>query len=646
MAIGDKDKLNRLEELKNKLFSKNYEQKKEHRDKFTEMQTGEVKDSWGDETNASSEFSDSSKNFFMKTSIFKNFFYFSLIFFVLTLIYASFMFFKGGNTVSNENIDISVVGSNFVAGGEDLSFVVEIKNRNSSSLDLADLIVEYPKSSSISGINSTERNRISIGKIPAGEIHYENIKLILFGEQGSLRSLKISLEYRVEGSNAIFVKEKPYEVTISSTPLNISVEGPSIISPNQDINLNVKVVLNSTKPATRTLIKIDYPVGFVFTSSLPSPSLGNNIWSLGDIPPGGEKEIAILGKMLDVFDGEQKAFQISSGIQSFSDKSMFDIVYNSVSHIVAISRPFIEANLFINGVAGREYVSATKNSIGGRIEWKNNLDTNLNDLEIRAKIKGNAVNEKTIGVEQGFYNSSTDTIVWDKNSVSKFKEISPGDSGSVNFSFAPVSLFSAGSGVLASPIINIEVSISGKQLTENYASKDLENLSSATIRIISDVGFTNKILYYSGPFTNKGAIPPKVEKETTYTITWSLSNTANNISKGIVTSSLPSWVKFLGTISPTGEDLVYNSSTRGITWNVGFIPKGAGVTGIAKSISFQVGFSPSLSQLRSSPTLINEATLTGYDDFAKVDIRVNKESLNTVLDNDPMFPSGGGSVVE
>ena len=176
--------------------------------------------------------------------------------------------------------------------------------------------------------------------------------------------------------------------------------------------------------------------------------------------------------------------------------------------------------------------------------------------------------------------------------------------------------------------------------------KDLSNFESSTIRIISDVGFVAKAFYYSGPFTNKGPIPPKVETETTYTIVWTLSNSANNISKAQINSSLPSWMRFVGTISPAGEDLVYNPSSREIVWNIGNITKGTNITGAGRGVAFQVAISPSSSQVDSIPVIINDATLTGHDDFANVNVKVNKVRLNASLFNDPQFPSSGGTVVE
>lgn len=642
MPLSDGNKLNRIEELKNKLFSKSYKVKIEHRDNFTHLDKRDVPDSWAQEANGYPK----AEKFIMKTSIFKKFFILSVVFFVLAAAYASYTFFVGGNTVSNENIEISILGNAFTGGGEELPLTVGIVNKNNLSLDLVDLVVEYPKSSSGDSLEDTERFRQSLGTIPAGGLRNENVKVILFGEQGSIRPIKISLEYRVEGSNAIFVKEKIHEVSINSTPIDLSLDAPTSMSPNQDITLNIKATLNSTRPASNILIKVDYPVGFQFTSAKPPPSLGNDIWSLGDLSPGAERNISIQGRMLDVFDGEEKTFRVWSGLQSETDKSVIGIVFNSLGHTVMINKPFIEARLSINGVYQREYAADSKNKITGEINWANNLDTQINDLEIHAKISGNAVNRQSITAQQGFYNSLEDEIVWDKNSLNKFREVNPGDSGVVVFSVSPLSLFSGVGGMLADPLINIEISIAGKQALSGYSTDELENSESKTVRIISDVGLATKILYYSGAFNNTGPIPPEVGQESTYTVVWTLSNSSNNISKTQVRSTIPSWIRFIGSPSPTSEDLAYNSSTKEIIWNVGNIKKGTGISEAGREVSFQIGFTPSLSQVDTAPTLINEATLTGHDDFANVDVRVNKASLSTNLTNDSSFPSFGDRVRE
>ncbi len=649
MPLNDGDKLNRIEELKSKLFSKNYQTKIEHRDGFSHIKKVDIPDGWEKSKNIWNDPSFDQNNFFMRTPIFRSFFIFSSIFFILALLYGSYVFFAGSNNVSNDNIDISILGNNFTAGGEPLSLVVGITNKNSSALDLADLVMQYPKNGSTgdaSSSNEVESTRVSLGTIPAGTVRNENLKVTLFGEQGSVIPLKISIEYRVEGSNAIFVKDKLYEVTINSTPLNLSADAPDTASPNQNITFNVKATLNATEPVSKILLKFDYPTGFQFISSTPRPSIGNNVWSLGDLAPGAEHDISVTGKLVGVSDGEEKSFHISSGSQSSTDKSMIDVVFNSLSHSVTIKKPFIEANISINGVTQTQYATNTKTPIQGEINWVNNLDTKVEDLQIKATISGNTVDRKTINAPEGFYNSGTNMITWDKSSKSEFSEINPGDSGSVSFSLSSLPLFSSTNGMLSDPFVNIDVSISGKQSVSGYDTTDLTNTDSAIVRIISDVGFTTKALYYSGPFANVGPIPPKVGQQTSYTVVWSLSNTANNISKAVVSSSIPSWMSFVGTVSPSTEDLTFNPSTQEITWNVGQIQKGAGITGVPRSVSFQVMFTPSLSQVNTTPIIINGAVLTGHDDFANVDIGSTKPSLRLQLDSDTSFPAGGGNVTE
>lgn len=643
MPPNDREKLNRLEELKTKLFNKNFQTKIEHRDSFPHFQKKEVMDFWPKREGSEPNFRE---KFFMKTSMFKKFFIFSIVFFILAVGYASYMFFAKSNTVSNNNIDISVLSNAFTAGGEEYPLLLQIVNKNNSPLELVDLVVEYPKSSQTALSQDNEHIRISLGSIPAGGIKNENVKFVLFGEQGSTRQIKISLEYRVEGSNAIFVKDKLYDVSINSTPINLSIDAPTEASSNQDITLGVKATLNATKPVSKMLLKVDYPIGFQFASANPSPSLGNNIWNLGDLAPGAERNISITGKMLDVFDGETKIFRAWSGSQSSSDKSSIDVVFNSLEHTILIKKSSIEAKLLVNGVYQREYAIDTKTPIQGQIQWTNNLETKINNLRITAKISGNAVNRKTISAGQGFYDSSQDLIIWDKNSQSQFAEVNPSDSGSVSFSLSPLSLFSSAGGIISSPVINIDISVTGQQAQSGSATTTLNNSESKIIRIISDVGLSTKALFYSGAFTNSGPIPPKVEQKTTYTVVWSLSNSANNISKAQVRATLPPWVRFVGPFSPSTEDLSYDASIKQIVWNIGGIPRGTNITGAGKEVSFQIEITPSLSQVGTAPVIINDTVLTGHDDFANVDVRVNKSSLDTRLLNDSNLPANGGRVVE
>jgi hypothetical protein len=638
----EEEKINNIERLKGKLFSNTYETKIEYRDHFSSEKKKNIPTAWDEKAKTDI----AQDKFFTKTSVFKKIFIFSIGFFILALCFVFYQIFVGGNTVSNENITISIFGNTFTDGGEDLPLQIQIINKNNTNLDLVDLVVEYPKSSVGGLTEGTERLRESIGTISAGGIHNENVNVILYGEQGSVRPVRVTIEYRVEGTNSIFVKEKIYDVTINTTPINISLDAPSEVTPNQDVVLALKTSLNSTRSLQNVLIKLDYPVGFQFVSAEPKPSLGNNVWSLGELDPGEEHDIYISGRMLDVFDGETKTFHIASGTQSASDKTMLDVVYNTLAHTILIQEPFVQAQLYINGTYAKEYVANSKSPIQGQIRWRNNLNSVVNDMVIRAKISGSALDRKEVNEQQGFYSSSEDVIIWDKNTDEGFAEVNPGENGSIGFSLASLPLFSTTNGVLSDPNIKIEISVSGKQQSAGSVLKEVKSGETKIIKMISDVGLVNKALYFSGPFNNTGTIPPKAESETTYTIVWSISNTSNSLSKVVVKATLPQLVRFVGTTLPEDGSLTYNSSTREVTWNVGNVPKGTGLGAGSREMAFQIGFTPSLSQVSTAPTILNEAVLTGHDNFANVNVKVNKALLTTRLFNDPDFPTGGDRVAE
>ncbi|MEJ0001607.1 MAG: hypothetical protein WDN09_00225 [bacterium] len=495
---SDQDKLNRIEELKNKLFTKNYHAETKGLDDFS-LQKKSVPDAWAGKGAGTA----GRAQYVAKKSAYRKFFIFSIIFFVLALGYAAYMYFAGGNTVSNDNIDISVVGNAFATGGEEFPLVIGVTNRNSSPLELVDLVVEYPKGGSSDATKDTERFRESLGTIAAGATKNDSLKVVLYGEQGSTREIKISVEYRVAGSNAIFVKEKPYDVSINSSPISLSMDAPAEISPNQELTFSVKEVLNATKPMDGILMKLDYPFGFQFESATPKPTYDDDVWDLGTLAPGADRTITITGKMIDVFDGEEKTFHVTSGSQSSADKSVVGVVFNAIEHVVAIKKPFIEAKLYVNGVYQKEYASDTRTLITGEIRWVNNLDTPVNDVQVRATITGNALDRKSIDANGGFYNSVDNAIIWDKNFRNQFAQIDPGASGSLVFRFSPL----ASVDMLTDPAINIEISITGKQPLEGNAVKEVNSTDSQIVRITSSLGLATKALYYSGPFKNTGPIP-------------------------------------------------------------------------------------------------------------------------------------------
>lgn len=633
MDSNGNEKTDRLKALNQKLYNKN-NLPRPKRTGILHPKSYGISKEWAVDAKASKEEKP------LPPSTFKKFFFYSAGFFTLALAIAGYILYGGRTAISTENIDIKILGSAFANGGETLPLQIEVSNRNTASLELADLLVEYPKGSS-GGISDIVRVRRSLGNIPSGKSVDENIPVVLYGEQGSVKEIKATLEYRISGSNAIFIKEQKYQVTINQAPLSISIDAPEDTTPGQNITLNFGAKLNTSKPATGLLMRVDYPPGFQFVSANPEPSFGNNIWVLGDLPSGGEKKISVTGTLLGT-DGDERTFHVYAGEASKAVGRDIGVVYNSLLHSVLLKKPFLQATLVINGEEKDTYTASSGSTIRGEIKYVNNLSDRLTDIEIRAKITGEVLDKDSIAPLNGFYDSVSNEIVWNKSTDRRLASLSPGDSDRLAFTFKGKSLVTSSKGLIQNPEIVTEISVKGVKVGESTGPREVDGFERKIVRINSDLQIFASSLYSVGPFKNTGSIPPKAEKETTYTISWKITNSANRINSASARTVLPAYVKFIKASSPT---LTYNESTREVKWEIGDIAPGVGLTREGREVFFQVGFTPSTSQVDSTPELTGQTVIYGIDSFTGTNLENRRSSVNTNIPNDPSASGSAGRVV-
>jgi hypothetical protein len=577
-----------------------------------------------------------------RPSVFKKFFYFSLSFAGIAVIFAAIMFLTGGNTVSNTDIEINVLGTSFASGGEELPLQVEIVNKNQSTLELADLFVEYNKGGDSTSGAKHVRELNSLGTITAGKTITKSLFVTLYGQEGSVQDVTFTLQYRLRGSNAIFVKKNVFPVTINSAPVALSVEAPSSVTPNQTMTFTVKTVSNAKNPLSGMLLRVDYPNGFKFEKAVPSPDAYTNVWKLGDLAPGAEREIVITGTVYGT-DGEDRAFHVYTGSASANDSTKIGVTYNSMLSTIALVKPFLSANLALNGSSDATIPVDSASTVSGTIRYSNNLSTQVTNAEITLALSGNALDPAGVSAQDGFYDSSRKIIIWNGTTDKNLASIQPGDQGTLSFTLTVLPLLSASSPV-SSPSIKLAVSIKGTQPQEGGTASEVKNFETHTAVVSSDLGFAANAFYASGPFSNTGSIPPKAGTPTTYTITWSVTNSSNPLATALATAALPPYVDWVGTISPTTAPLTFDPGARTVRWNIGSVPPGTGLSGPSKSVSFQVRLNPSTSQVGSIPKLVLDTAVTARDTFTGEALTMTRPAVSTVLENDGGFSSGGGIV--
>lgn len=619
------DNKNKIEDIKINLYDPN-DKNMSHRVEGVLHQTEhKVSKEWQDDQTSQEGENMKTKIKKSPTSVFKKFFIFSIIFFIGALGFAYYKFSNNDVSVSGDKINIEIIGNAFTKGGEELPLQIEITNNNNASLELANLIIEYPKGAEDNNIDVVRLPKDSIGTIKAGETIIRNIKVKLFGEEKSIRNIKVSLEYHPEGSNAIFTKDKFYPVTISLAPLSLIIEGPDNATSNQPITLRITATLNTSLPNENPVLQLTYPNNFIVDSSNPLPIVGDSVWDLSSISPTNRIVIEVKGRLIGQ-DEEEQVFHAYAGTTNGTDQSTVNVVYSSILQKILISKPFLEANILVEGQDSKEYAVSGGEQVEAEISWANNLSTRVTDGQIIVSLSGNAYNKNAVNSKMGFFDSANNQIIWDKNSIPGLAEINPGEKGTVLFSFKPVSLI--GSSNIKNPQVSIKVSIRGREPITGSTFNEINNFSEKIVKILSDFQIASSASYASG------SMPPKAETETKYIITWILSNSANSISGAEARASLPIYVKWVGLTSALNEDITYNEVTREVTWNIGKVDPNTGINS-NREANFVISISPSLSQVGSVPQLMKDIYLSGTDSFTNTVIKNTRGPITTLLPGNP-----------
>ncbi len=642
MTPEDKSK---IDELKKSLYSRNAPDIRMKRHlHFERENVDNVKTDWEhpDEQltiNARlNQNKDNSMSFFTKLLIG------SIIFFILAMGIGAYLVFNGANIISANNIDININGPITVAGGDPIDFGVQVNNKNNVRLQSVDIEVDFPvgtvdpieRSKELKQINDT------MDDVVPGGVGQKSFKAVIYGEENSKKEILITILYRIKGSNAVFKKQKSYEILISSSPLSLAVSSFKEITSGQEMEFKVTLTSNSEEIIRNLLLRASYPFGFTVSSSDVKSDGNIAVWKIGDIPPKGKKTITFKGK-LEGQDDETRTFHFTAGAQSVKNTDVIGTEYITVAQDVSIRKPFITTAIsFDDDTGNKDNIGRFNTPIRATISWFNNLPTTINDGEIHVKIVGTAFDKVSVQPGEGLYRSIDNEIVWNRLTNSDLGSIGAGESGKVIFSFTPRN-FTTPLKTITNPKISFDVSIQGKRTSESNVPETITSSVKRSVIISSNLALSSSILR-SGVLENIGPIPPRADKTTTYTVSWIVDNTSSTITGAEVRALLPAYVKWTGKISPSGEDISYDANKGEVVWRVGNVDSYTTNSGRRRQVSFQIALTPSLSQVGQAPLLVQDTTLVGHDDFTGEVLTSTRPALSTRFSTDATFRDGNDMV--
>lgn len=568
-------------------------------------------------------------------NFFKKLFISSVVFALISGGFFAFSLFTGRARLSGENVGVTVSAKTFADSGEEVNVKVSITNQNPVPMELAKLIFSYPLGTTRDPNAAKEISR-DLGTVGPGETREEQFSIQLFGEQGIEKNLNAMVEYRLQGSNAIFEKSNFAKLTLRSSLATLVANAPDSLLPGQNFPIRLDISGNTTSVVANALLVADYPDGCEYVSSDIAPTLDKNVWFLGDIVAGSQEQINIvLSCTGNTFSEKNIVFTL--GNQDSSNERKISSVYASTARLVKLSTAFLATPITINGKLFDDSVSIAQNrDTTIDINWQNTTDTPITDAQIKITFSGEAFDVTKLRTTTGYFNSMDNSVTWTASDVQALKNIDPGESGQLGITVTPKS------GLTSSATLDLAVTVSG--VLFGGKQETLVDAVTAKIPVVTDLQLVSKVLHYSGAIQNSGTLPLTAGKETTYTIVWQLANSTNPVSDVVIKTVLPTGIRWGNVIAPatSANSLTYNSITREIVWNAGQVPVGQD----AKSISFKVGITPSINQINQVPKLTEDIFVTGIDSVTKTIISQTKRPLETRLTGDTSTVGADGKVIK
>lgn len=530
------------------------------------------------------------------------------VFSLLICIFAgAFLFYRltiKGVTVDSKKITVTLNTDPYVDGGQEEKLSVTVANNNEVSLDEAKLTFVYDKGSSLSSDSEKVTITKDIGQVPVMGVIKEEFPFVLFGQLEERRPLTVRLDYKIKGSNAIFPKETSTEVTLSTPPLSLVIEGgENIVSGEQ--NEYAFIIKNSTATTSKqALFTLTPPTGFSLLRTSDNPLPKSFTWSIPPLQKGEEKRIKVIGIFTGVV-GEKAVLKGIVGSQKGGEETMGDL-YSFYNKDIVYAKPGLSTSLTLSTDRGVSTLLRKGDVVTASIHYKNEGASKISYVEYRLLLPSE-IDPRLIFVNQnGYYDSATHSVLWSSEALENFLALSSGQEGTLSLNFSLPSDYSATSLPLEVRYQGMDTSL-GKVVS---SSKDFSYLVSGSTVLNA---FT---LYKDSGSSNTGPLPPKVDTETSYTAVLTLSSQVDVKNAKVVFSIPTLYVKFLGGVASSSLSVSYDAKTKVVSWLPGDV-----LGGKQTQAKIKLLLKPSLTQAGNVIPLSSKIVLTGEDSVTKEKIQ-------------------------
>lgn len=424
-------------------------------------------------------------------------------------------------------IEIGVVGPEKAKAGEEISYVVTIKNSGNVILKNPELVFQYP-SFSLPEKSLIETRRL--GNIYPRQEKSLTFKARLFGREGETREFKTWLNYSTERRPTITMSRiANFSTVISEVPIDLVLDIPkkAPVHPEEPSKFIFRIRYFSFSDQTISNLKlaIDFPPDFTFQESIPASSQGRE-FEIPTLEPSTGGEVEVAGSFPAGYQtGKELKFnvQLSINLQG-ADVLLKEGVVETVTY-----EPIFSLSQKINNQ--ENYFPYPGEKLYYQIYFKNIQNEPLKNLTLTTVLEGNLYDLTTIEAPSGTFTKGTNFISWDGSQIPELRYLTPGQQGKVEF------WVSLKSDYRPKDLTETNASIRNRVILADFETEFRYRVSSL-IKISQEGYFQDKY----GFFENLGPHPPEINQTSHYTIVWKLENYYNWIEEVTVKATLPGGV--------------------------------------------------------------------------------------------------------
>lgn len=543
---------------------------------------------------------------------------------------------------TEDKVSISISGPSSLKSGDLATIDIEYKNDNWADLKDAVLYINYSENFKLENNLSLQTNgpnasQYNVGTLKGRTSGKLEIKGKFFGTKDLLTYIDTKLSYSSSTFSSTFQAENKLAVMITSSPLTIEVSGPQTVYSGGAVTYVINYKNTGGETFKGMMVKSDYPNGFTFSSSEPLVASEKNVWYVGDIAAGASGTVKIIGSLGGAVD-EIKRFKMYIGTGSGDDFVAYNA--NKISTKI-IGSPLLVKQL-VNDKSDEITINANDTLIF-KINFQNTGTIPLRDVILTDTVKSSILDYTRLGATgaKGAFDSATGKITWTGSQLEALKVLAPGVGGQITFSI-PVKEKIDVKGISDKnfSILAVASMDSPDIPTPEGANKQIAS-NAVNIKLNSKLLMSMKGYFNDADIQNTGPLPLKVGQETTFTMHLEIGNVSNDITNAQVVMILAPGVKWKNNFLSKNESVSYNDRNNQLTWDVGSMPAGIGILTDPKTLIFQIGVTPSQTQLGNYAPLVSSTIFTASDAFTKQTLTMKLEEKNSNLMEDISVGEGG-----